>query len=336
MNEPRHAPAQLRTLVADALVAHRTSRPNAQSVAAALVGAETEGQGGHGLRRVAAYCAQAKAGKVDGHAIPAASVRRAGVLSIDAGHGFAYPAFDLAIARLPAMAAANGIAMAAIFRSHHAGVAGRPAELLAKSGCAALLFANAPASIAPWGSGTALYGTDPIAFAAPRPDGEPVVVDLSLSKVARGRLMAAAQKGESIPEGWARDSAGQPTTDPRAGMAGTMIPMGDAKGAALALMVEILAAGLTGANYAYEQSSFFDAQGGPPGSGQLLIAIDAGAASARALARIGEMAMRVEQAQGARLPGRRRQELRRDMERDGVPVEPELYSQIARLAQGGA
>lgn len=335
MTLSRHSPGELRELVAAALVANRTSPANARSVAAALVAAEMDGQGGHGLRRVAAYAAQAKAGKVDGHAEPKATLVRDGALAIDARFGFAFPALDLAVKRLPDLARANGIAAAGIRRSHHAGVAGHPVEALARQGCAALMFANAPASMAPWGGAKPLFGTNPIAFGAPCAGGDPVVVDISLSRVARGKLMAAAQKGEAIPEGWARDPQGRPTTDPRAGMAGTMIPMGDAKGAALALMVEILAAGLAGGNFAYEQSSFFDAEGAPPGSGQLVIAIDAAAFGGGAIGRIGELAAHVLGVDGARLPGSRRMELRARMHREGIAVERALLEQLRALAMGG-
>ena len=150
-------------------------------------------------------------------------------------------------------------------------------ERLAQAGMVALFFANAPAAMAPWGGKRALFGTDPIAFACPLPDHAPIVVDMSLSKVARGHILAAIQKGEPIPEGWALDADGKPTTDAKAALAGTMVPLGDAKGTALALMVELLAAGLTGANFAHEASSFLDAEGPPPGTGQLIIAIDASA-----------------------------------------------------------
>ena len=101
-----------------------------------------------------------------------------------------------------------------------------------------------------------MFGTNPIAFACPLPGRAPIVVDLSLSKVARGNILAAKQKGETIPEGWALDADGKPTTDPEAALAGTMVPLGDAKGTALALMVELLAAGLTGANFAAEARPF--------------------------------------------------------------------------------
>lgn len=320
-------------LIVDALVASRTSHANAASVAAALVGAELDGQGGHGLRRVPAYAAQAACGKVDGHAVPRISDIRPAVLSIDAAGGFAFPALDAAIGRLPEVARRYGIAAAGIHRSHHAGVAGLAVERLADAGLVAIALSNAPAAMAPWGGRRPLFGTDPIAFAVPLPAAAPIVIDVSLSKVARGKLMAAAQKGDAIPPDWAFDEEGLPTTDPAAGMRGTMAPLGDAKGVALALMVELLCAGLTGANYAFEQSSFFDAKGQPPGTGQLLIALDPAAFGDDALARFAVMAEAVSNEPGARLPGARRHALREKLTREGIPLDAALVEDVRGIAR---
>src|SRR5690606_16699240 len=155
----------------------------------------------------------ARAGKTDGHAVPNAELARPGVLRVDAMNGFAYPAIDLAIERLPELARTQGIALAAIHRSHHGGVLGLSVERLAEKGLAAIMVANAPASMAPWGGRRALYGTNPIAFAVPVPGEPPIVIDLALSKVARGKIMAAQQKRAPIPEDWAFDADGNPTTD---------------------------------------------------------------------------------------------------------------------------
>ena len=318
----------VRALIAGALRRSNVSEANAASVAEALLAAELAGQTGHGLRRVEAYAAQARAGKVDGHASPTLKRTRPGAIHIDAAHGFAYPALDLAIEALPDAAREAGIAMAGVRRSHHCGVAGVTVERLADAGLVALMFANAPAAIAPWGGRTPLFGTDPIAFAAPIEGADPVVVDVSLSKVARGKLMAAKQRGDTIPEGWALAPDGSPTTDPTEGMAGTMVPMGDSKGATLAIMVEMLCAGLTGARYAHEATSFFDAEGEPPGVGQLLIAIDPAAFGPGATARFAALADAIEGVEGARLPGRRRQALRAEYARAGIPVDGELVRAI--------
>lgn len=325
---------QAHELVVETLMRCNTTRANAESVARALVAAEEVGQAGHGLRRVPSYAAQALSGKVDGQAVPVSHQSRPGVLAVDAAHGFAYPALDLAVDWLETAASTQGIGAAGIARSHHCGVAGVTVERLARSGLVALLFANTPAAMAPWGGRKALFGTDPIAFAAPRAGGQPpIVVDVSLSKVARGKIMAAEQKGTNIPEGWALDADGQPTTDPKEALAGTMIPMGDAKGTALALMVELLAAGLMGANFGHEASSFFAAEGEAPGVGQLILALDPKAFSSAALHRIDDLADAVAEQPGARLPGARREELKQKTAREGLMVDDDLLTQIHALGR---
>ena len=322
-----------RALVAGTLIRCNTAPENAALVADALVGAELVGQAGHGLRRLPSYGAQAASGKVDGHAVATAERTRPGVLAIDAANGFAYPALALALAALPEMARAQGIAVAGVRRSHHAGVTGLFVEELARQGLVAMMLVNTPAAIAPWGGARALYGTNPIAFAAPVPGAEPIVIDLSLSRVARGRIMAAGQKGEPIPEGWALDAEGNPTTDPAAALGGTMVPMGEAKGAALALMVELLAAGLTGANYAGDASSFFTADGPPPGTGQFLMVLDPEAMFPGALERIGALGAAVEGEADARLPGRRRQALRARISAEGIALDAALAAEIDALGR---
>lgn len=328
--------AELEALVAAALERAGTAASNAASVAKALVAAEIDGQKGHGLSRVAGYAAQVRSGKVDGKATPAARQTRTGTIAIDAAHGFAYPALDLATEVLPSLARDGGIAAAGVFRSHHAGALGLVAERIAETGLVALLFANTPAAMAPWGGRRGLLGTNPIAFAAPRADGRPVVIDLALSEVARGRILAASQTGAPIPEGWAVDREGRPTTDAKAALAGTLMPAGGAKGAALALMVELLAAAVTGAHFAGEASSFLDSEGGPPSTGQLIIAVDASALGAgNGLAvRVATLAGLIETEPGARLPGARRLELRKKARTGGVEVDDGTLAALRRLGSG--
>ncbi len=326
--------ADLEALIARALEASNTSPANATSVARALTQAEIDGQKGHGLSRAPSYAAQARVGKVDGHATPKLTRTRAATFMIDVAGGFAYPALDLAIAELPAIAAESGIAAAGFVRSHHFGVAGRHVERLAEQGLLALTLSNTPQAMAAWGGRRALFGTNPIAFAAPRRDAPPLVIDMALSEVARGRIVTAAQKGEPIPLGWAVDKNGQPTTDAKAALAGTLVPAGGAKGAALALMVETLAVALTGANFAYEASSFLDAEGPPPGAGQLLIAIDpAGFAGADVFAgRFAMLAGLIEADEGARLPGSRRLARRAEAATAGLKVDAKLFAEVQALA----
>jgi (2R)-3-sulfolactate dehydrogenase (NADP+) len=324
--------AEAETLVVGALQRNKVSVENARAVAVALVAAEAAGQGGHGLRRVPAYAGQAKVGKTDGFATPQMSRPFPAVLRIDAGNGYAYPALDLAVAELPAIAREQGIALAAISRSHHAGVMGLTVERFADQGLVALMVANAPASMAPWGGKTPVFGTNPIAFAAPLRGDDPIVIDLALSKVARGKVMAARQQGASIPADWAFDRGGKPTTDAEEALAGTMVPAGDAKGAALALMVEILAAGLTGANYAFEASSLFDDKGAPPALGHTIIAINPAATSGADTAqRLALLAGEITRDPNARLPGRRGQSSRRLALTEGISVEDEVIVAIKKL-----
>lgn len=330
-------PDEARALVRGVLERHDTSSANAASVAEALVSAEIDGQKGHGLSRLPSYAAQSASGKVDGHAVPSLVAEQPAALRIDAGGGFAFPALDFAIEELSRRAAGQGIVVAGVCRSHHFGQAGYHVERLAGRGLVALALGNSPRAIAPWGGRDGVFGTNPIAFAAPRAHAEPLVIDLSLSKVARGKIMLAAEAGEPIPDDWALDAEGRPTTDARAALGGTMLPMGDAKGAALVMMVEVLAAALTGARFGFEASSFFDAEGEPPGVGQLLMAIDPGSLSGGAFAdRLEALLAAVESQPGVRLPGSRRLEARARAASHGLPVADALYQRIRALASTGA
>ncbi|KPF90626.1 sulfolactate dehydrogenase [Novosphingobium sp. AAP83] len=311
----------LRERAASALISAGASPANAASVAMALVAAEAMGQTGHGLVRLHAYGAQVRAGKVDGAAVPTATRTRSGSAVIDAANGFAYPALDLAVKLLPELAKDAGIGAVAITRSHHCGAAGLPVRALAEQGLIALMFANTPAAMAPWGGSRPMFGTNPIAFACPHASGVPLVIDLSLSKVARGKIVAAQNEGRSIPSDWAFDAAGRPTTNPRDALGGTMAPAGEAKGAVLALMVEILAAGLCNANFGVKASSFLDAEGPPPGTGQLLLAIDPFAfGGTAALSHIADFLNMMSEMDGVRIPGQSRAEALCRAEADGLDL----------------
>jgi (2R)-3-sulfolactate dehydrogenase (NADP+) len=308
--------------------------PAALSVAAALVAAEAEGQAGHGFSRLEDYVGQVRSGKIRADATVTCTAASDTGLMIDAGFGFAYPALDLAIAEGAALSRKRGSATMSVTRSHHCGALSYHVDRLAREGVVALMFANAPASIAPWGGATPVYGTNPIAFAAPRPDGDPLVIDLSLSRVARGKVMHAKKTGVPIPEGWALDRDGQPTTDPVAALDGSMIPIGGAKGTALALMVEIFASAMTGASQSTQASSFFDADGPPPGVGQFLIALRPPdpVAFGHRLATLLTTVLAVD---GARLPGARRAAAVARAQTDGIAV-PTRYLEVARRLAGDA
>ena len=325
--------AEAESLAETILIRHGTSESSAECVARALVAAEADGQKGHGLSRLPSYAAQAASGKVDGHAVPNVEKLATAALRIDAGNGFAFPALVMAVERLSLLVPEKGIAAAGVYHSHHFGQAGYHVEQLAAKGLIGLVFGNSPKAIAPWGGSEGVFGTNPIAFAAPRRADPPLVIDLSLSKVARGKVMVAAKQGEAIPEGWALDRYGKPTTDAEAAMQGTMLPMGDAKGAALVLMVEVLAAALTGAKLGFEASSFFTADGEPPGVGQFLVAIDPGFFSGDAFPeRLETLVTAILEQDGTRLPGARRLAQRAASGRDGVTISASLYDELKALS----
>lgn len=320
-----------------ALRASGASPEAAASTAAALVAAECDGQAGHGLSRVPSYAAQLKAGKIDGKAVPRIVRRLPGAVHIDAAHGLAYPAIDLALDTLPALVRSAGIAVAGLFASHHAGQAGRVVERLAQSGLVALMASNTPSAMAFPGGKRAMLGTNPLAFAAPMPGREPLVIDLALSLVARSKIVAAKKAGTAIPADWATDAEGQPTTDPSAALDGALAPLGGPKGAALALMVEVLCGALAGAHFGWEASSFLDDRGPPPDVGQFILAIDPEALSGRQFPlRMEQLAAAVADQDGVRLPGDRRLAARARSRRDGLSLPPDLHASLTSLAQPGA
>lgn len=335
---PLIQPSHMIDQITDVLMAHHCGASQARSVAEALTKAEIDGKKGHGLSRVPSYAAQAKSGKVDGMARPVSRIMKPSVLAIDAGFGFAYPAFDMMMDELPAMARQQGLAMAGVSRSHHYGVAGHHVERAADQGMVALLFGNTPAAMAPWGGKTPLFGTNPIAFAAPIAGSIPMVIDLATSKVARGNIMAAHQRGETIPDDWALDQDGNPTVDPAQALKGSMRPLGDAKGAALALMIEVLAAALTGAGFGYQASSFFEAEGPAPNVGQLMLMIDPDVMSDGADGFSGRLAALAAAIidDGGRIPGHARMDKRIRAEADGVEVDSGIWQTITAMADGAS
>ncbi len=328
--------AALTELAARVLERAGTSAANARAVAAALVAADADGIASHGLSRLPSYADQVRAGKVDGRAVPVVTRPRAAAVRVDAADGFAFPALDAGLAAAGPVLAEAGTVAVAIANSHHFGVAGHAVERLARQGAVALAFSNSPAAIAPWGGRRPLFGTNPIAFACPTAAhptaGEPLVIDLSLSVVARGRIAVAAARGEAIPEGWAVDAEGRPTTDARAALGGAMLPMGGPKGGALALMVELLCAALTGSNTGFEASSFLDAEGPPPRIGQLLIGFDPAAFGDRFPERVATILGAMAAEPGVRLPGARRLAARVGAAAEGLALPPALLEEMERRA----
>ena len=318
-------------LVQNAFIANGLNEHSAQSVARALVMAEAEGQVGHGFSRVGDYIAQMKSGKINAKAAPSVISQSPSYLHVSADNGFAYPALDLSIDQAVQIAATAGCVAIAVSQSNHCGTLASHVEKLAMQGLIGIMVANTPAAIAPWGGNRPLYGTNPIAFAAPRAGQDPLVIDLSLSVVARGKVMNAKKTGQSIPDGWALDKDGQSTTDPNAALdGGTMVPIGEAKGTALALMVEILAASLTGANTSADMPSFFAPSGPSANAGQFLIVIKPNDISGFT-ARIEALLNNIAETPGARLPGTRRIDARNHARAQGLNVASQYIADIQAL-----
>ncbi len=299
----------------------------AKQVAHHLVLAEIDGQSGHGLSRIVSYLAQVKSGKLNPQAVIKLTHPSPAVLEVDADYGFAYPAIKQATEALPKLARDYGIAMAVIGRSHHAGVLAHFVEALAEQGVIALMVANTPAAIAPWGGNIPIFGTNPIAFAMPRPNAQPLVMDFSVSKVARGKIMRAAKNQEPIPQGWGLDQDGKSTTDPEQVLLGSLCPAGDVKGALLALMIECLTAGLSGSNFGFEASSFFDGEGQAPNLSQTLIAITPPAR----IERIETLFSAILAQDGCRLPRESIEAKRKHAQAHGITINEADYKSILNI-----
>jgi len=299
-----------------------------------LVAADAQGLASHGVARVAQYAVHLKNGRANGTASVRILREKPSACLIDAGNGLAFPACSMAVDEAITRARSTGIGLAAVTNSHHFGVAAYHVSKVAEHGMIGLAFGNSPAAMPAWGGKRALFGTNPIAAIFPRKNAAPLCIDLSLSEVARGKVMIAAQQGKPIPFGWALDRDGQPTTDARAALDGVMLPAGGVKGAMLALIVELLCVALTGANFGFEADSFFVDEGNQPRLGQAFLVIDPAA-----LAGVDVYHSRVEALIAAmcadpevRLPGERRTRLAQQASREGVEIADAVLARLTDLA----
>jgi (2R)-3-sulfolactate dehydrogenase (NADP+) len=332
---PTLSMTHLTTLASAALERAGASAGMAEATALALVAAEAQGLASHGLSRVAQYAGHLRHGRVNGAAVPKVQQLKPAAVLVDAEEGLAFPACAVAVREAIRSARECGVALAGVTRSHHFGTAAYHLEAVAEAGMVGLAFSNSPAGMPAWGGKRALFGTNPIAAVFPRRDGPPLVIDLSLSEVARGKLMVAAKKGEPIPLGWALDKDGKPTTDPKAGLEGTMMPAGGVKGAMLALIVELLCCALTGAAFGFEADSFFTEEGNRPRIGQAFMVIDPGALAGNDVffERIETLVAAMVEDANVRLPGQRRVALAHTAEADGIEVAPATLEQLEALAR---
>jgi (2R)-3-sulfolactate dehydrogenase (NADP+) len=305
----------------------------AEAAAHHLMRAEEQGLPTHGMSRVPFYCAMLKNGRADGTAQPAMIADRAGVCLIDNKDGLPYVSVQWALDEVIQRARRNGIAFAGIRNSAHVGVLGIHLLPVAAAGLVGFAFTNSPAAIPAWGGKKGLFGTNPVAAVFPRKGKDPLVIDLALTTVVRGKIMMAMKRGEKIPEGWALDRHGKPTTDPKEAIEhGSLFPIGGAKGAMLALMFELICASLTGAAIGTEADSFFAEKGNKPRIGQAFIAIDPSALAGmeKFYERVETVVATMQADPEVRLPGARRFASEKSS-KNGIEVADDLLAQIEKL-----
>lgn len=321
---------QIEDIAFDALVAVGTSEENARPLAVATAATEADGVASHGLAYIPIYCEHVLCGKVDGKAKPVLSKPRPSVLRVDAATGFAHAAIDMGFQELVPLAREQGVAVLAIHNSYNCGVLGYHTKRLALDGLVGIGFTNAPASIAPSGGSKPVVGTNPFSIAVPGDDGEPaLLIDQSASTIAKSEVMKHAREGKPIPVGWALDPDGNATTDPEIGLKGSMAPSGGYKGVGVAMLVEIMAAALSGGQLGIHASPFSGRVGGPPRTGQFFIAIDPESTSDGVFGtRIADLVQAVCSQDGAHLPGDGRRAYRQKAKRTGVAVNSATLKKI--------
>jgi (2R)-3-sulfolactate dehydrogenase (NADP+) len=313
-------------LAVEALTASGAARAAAESLARATIAAHARGRTNVGFEHLPAYCEALRRGAIDGRAEPEAVRVKPGLLEVDARCGLPQHAFDRALGEFTSMAESQGVAMLTIRNAYTCGELGYFPERLARLGLVAIAAANAgPAAVAPSGSTRAIFSTNPLAYAFPRDGRPPLLVDQSSSACTLVDVHAARDRGEPIPAEWALDRDGRPTTDPNAALAGSFKPFGGGKGSNIALLVELLAAGLGGGNWSIDAPSF--AEGAEsPGVGLWILAVHAGSVGGRPAHRIDDYLARIASL-GAYIPGESRQER---AERRGTEIElaDDLYRKI--------
>ena len=326
---PRLSIDEARQLAARALENAGAARAMAEAAADALIEAEIAGLSGHGLSRVPLYSQHLREGRASGNAKLGIKSDKGATCLIDAGGGLAFEAGARAATEAVKRARQYGVAFCAITNSHHFGAVAYHLAPVARAGMVGLAFTNSPAAINAWGGKRALFGTNPIAAVFPRRNDEPLVIDLSLTEVVRGKIMLYAKEGKPIPPGWAVDRDGNPTTDAKAALTGSLFAIGGVKGAQLALMVELLCVALTGAAFGYENDSYFE-PGNKPRIGHAIVAIDSAALAGADVyfERVETLIAAMLADAGVRLPGARRQQLAADARAHGVEVTDALLAQL--------
>ncbi|WP_460044221.1 Ldh family oxidoreductase [Pseudomonas sp. S2_H01] len=326
--------SDLTELLRQIFMRHGTSAEVAAVLAENCASAERDGSHSHGIFRIKGYLSSLAAGWVDGQAVPKVEDVGAGFVRVDAGGGFAQPAMQAAKALLIEKARTAGIAILAIRNSHHFAALWPDVEPFAQEGLVALSVVNSMTCVVPHDAQKPLFGTNPIAFAAPRAGGQPIVFDMATSAIAHGDVQIAAREGRLLPPGMGVDRAGHPTEDPKAILdGGALLPFGGYKGSALSMMVELLSAALTGGNFSFgfDMSTKPGAQ--TPWTGQMIIVIDPDKGSGHAFAERSEELVRQMHGVGQqRMPGDRRYRQREQSLAEGIVLSADDLIRLKGLA----
>ncbi len=325
---------QVRELAWRAAEACGASSENACSLAASIEAAEAEGLRNVGLAHLPDYCEGMLAGRIDGTAVAVLDRPAQTVFRSDARSGLAHPGFDAVYKDLVAEARQSGVAIFSQRNGYTCGALGYFVSRLAGDGLLALAATNAgPAAVVVPGAAEPVFGTNPLAFSVPGADGPALIIDQSSSATALVNIRATEEKGESLPPGWAVDGQGTPTCDPRAALAGALLPFGGYKGANIAMLVEMLAAGLTGANWSCDAPSFAAGEHCPD-TGLFVLAINPAQVFGPDFeTRISSWLQRFTDQFGGRIPGTSRLDMKQDS-RSGVWVEAELIRRINGYVTG--
>jgi (2R)-3-sulfolactate dehydrogenase (NADP+) len=330
---PIYSVTALTDLARRALSCAGANATMAAATAEALVDAELQGLTSHGMSRIPQYAMHLRNGRADGNAVPIIAKAKGGAVLVDAQNGLAFPACALAVQETIRRAREFGVSFAGVTRSHHFGVAAHHLQPVGDAGLVGLAFGNSPAAMPTAGGRHPVFGTNPIAATFPRKDDAPLTIDLSLSEVARGKVMIAAKEGKAIPLGWALDREGNPTTDAKAALTGSMLALGGTKGAMLALVVELLVCALTGAAFGFEADTFFVDEGNQPNLGQAFLTIDPNALAGGDIyfARVEKLISEMMKDDGVRLPGARRCELAARHQVTGITIPETLATELEQL-----
>lgn len=317
------------------LKANGCDEANAKAVADIMIIAEGDGCKSHGLFRLPGYVAALRSGKVDGTARPEVERIAPAVLRVNANGGFAPLALAESRPALIGAAREQGIAAAVLARSHHFAALWPEVEGLCEAGLVGLACTSYMPAVAPAGARKAFFGTNPMAFGWPRRDGPPMVFDQASATQAMGEVMIAARDGHELPPGVGLDAEGNPSNDPNEVLKGVLLPFGGYKGSAIAMMVELLAAGLVGEHFSYEAAKNDNADGGPPAGGEFLLAIDpARFGDANWMDHCEDFFARLLSLEGTRLPGARRHKNRPAIAAEGFELNADLHAKILALSGG--